>query len=220
MVGTSTRVSADEQLGRPAAGRRGVQSRATREAIIEAAEQLFRRDGYAGTTITAIARGAGAAVQTVYNSVGSKAAVLSAVLDRSASGEQGRPVIDFLAERLDQADSAPAVVDVLADWFAEVNPRTLDIHRVIHQAAGVDAEIAELQQRRAMQRLERYRRLEPKLRAQGALRPGLDADRVSATVWAIGSPASYEALVVQAGWSLAEYRDWVADSLRAALLAG
>ena len=198
--------------------RRQAQRAATREVVVDAADRLFRRDGYVATTIGAIARESGAAVQTVYNAVGDKGAVLSAVLDRSASGAQGRPVHEFLGERLDAAVDTASLVAALADWFAEVNPRTLPVNRIIDQGAAVDRQIAELRVRRGQQRMERYRRVHALLLERGGLRPGLDADAVGAVVWSVGSPATYEALVVHAGWSLSRYRDWVGRTLAAALL--
>jgi AcrR family transcriptional regulator len=66
--------------------RRNAQSAATRAAIIDAAHRLMLERGYIPTSISAIAEQAGVAVQTIYNSVGNKADLLSAVLDRAAAG--------------------------------------------------------------------------------------------------------------------------------------
>src|SRR3954452_23686911 len=48
------------------APRRVAQAAATREAIAAAAERLFARHGYAGTTIAAVAEEAGATPKSVY----------------------------------------------------------------------------------------------------------------------------------------------------------
>ncbi|MFJ4045702.1 TetR/AcrR family transcriptional regulator [Microbacterium sp. NPDC089987] len=200
------------------ASRRSRQQSDTRESIIASADALFLDRGYAGTTISMIAREADAAVQTVYNAVGGKAAILSAVLDRRASGTDGRPVVEFLAERLDAASDADDVVRVLADWLSEVNVRTYPVHRVIAQGAAVDADLAALQTRRAQQRLERYGRTGQLLRARGGLRSGLSDHDVAATIWSIGSPAAYEALVIDGGWAIDAHRQWIERALRAALL--
>ena len=53
---------------------------ATRQRVVAAATPLFVRDGYVETTMAGIARAAGVAVQTLYLSFGSKAAVLEAAL--------------------------------------------------------------------------------------------------------------------------------------------
>ena len=63
---------------------REARSALTRRHIVDAAQTLFLEDGYAGTSIGAIARRAGVSVQTIYNAVGNKAALLSAMLDAAA----------------------------------------------------------------------------------------------------------------------------------------
>ena len=51
---------------------RDLSAEATQRAIVETASRLFLEDGYGATSITRIAREAGVAVQTIYNSVGAK----------------------------------------------------------------------------------------------------------------------------------------------------
>src|SRR5919205_525290 len=58
------------------------QARQTREQIVGSARRLFARDGFARTTVEAIAREAGVSAQTVYASVGSKRAIVGALIDR------------------------------------------------------------------------------------------------------------------------------------------
>ena len=67
--------------------RRAQKALATRRRILEAAETLFTRDGYAATTITAIAGQADVAVQTVYAVFGTKRAVLSKLLALRVTGD-------------------------------------------------------------------------------------------------------------------------------------
>src|SRR6187551_3072688 len=57
----------------PLRGRRAVQAEQTRVEILRAARQRFAADGYAATSVKDIAAQAGVSVQTVYDSVGSKA---------------------------------------------------------------------------------------------------------------------------------------------------
>jgi AcrR family transcriptional regulator len=62
-------------------GARGISAQATRGAIVSAASRLFFERGYHGTGIDDVAGAAGVAVQTIYNSVGSKRELLVQVLD-------------------------------------------------------------------------------------------------------------------------------------------
>ena len=79
---------------------RELSAESTQRAIVEAASRLFLADGYNATSITRIAREAGVAVQTIYNSVGAKRDLLSRVLDFAAAGAQApTPVATFMRER-------------------------------------------------------------------------------------------------------------------------
>lgn len=49
---------------------------------------------------------------------------------------------EFMRARVSPAPDADAVFRVLADWFAEVHPRTTELFRVIAQAAAVDTDAA------------------------------------------------------------------------------
>ena len=130
-------------------GRRSAQARATRDLIVDTASALFHAHGYPATSLTAIAAGAGVVVQTIYNAVGNKAAVLNAVLDRTVSGPNAPMAVpDFMRERMAAAGDSASAVAVLADWLAEVNPRAEKVFELIRQAAAVDPEIAELERRR------------------------------------------------------------------------
>ena len=67
-------------------------AKATRRRIAEAALHRFSEQGYAATTMDAIARDAGVAVQTVYFTFHTKAEVLIASLEL-AGGEPDSPAV-------------------------------------------------------------------------------------------------------------------------------
>ena len=187
---------------------------ATRTQIVDAATILFSELGYVGTSIGAIAMRAGVAVQTIYNAIGNKAAVLSAVLDAAVSGPNApTPVPEFMAERTRAARDAADVVDILADWLLEANARTATISRIIQQAAAVDDDAAELERERSQQRLRNYGLAAAGLREHGGLRNGMTDDQAAATIWSIGHPTAYRSLVIEGGWSAEAYRAWVRAAL-------
>ena len=74
--------------------KREEQAKATRAAIVHAAYRLFVADGYAVTTIQAIADEAGVAVQTVYAGFGNKRRVLDEVIEAAIVGDDPTPVAD------------------------------------------------------------------------------------------------------------------------------
>src|SRR3977135_917951 len=69
--------------------RRREQAAATRAQIREAAQRLFERDGYAATTMAAIAAEAGVALKTVYVAFETKSGVLGVLWRLRRRGDQG-----------------------------------------------------------------------------------------------------------------------------------
>lgn len=206
--------------GGRAQARRNAQTAATRLEIVLAARRLMLDRGYVSTSIGAIAAEAGVAVQTIYNSLGSKAEVLSAVLEVTEAGpgaDASTLVPAALRARVAQARSAPEVVRVLSAWFVAVNERSAGVYRVLGQAAAVDPDFARLEDRRATQRLHSLGDAAAGLRKRNGLKSGLSDHEAAAAIWAIGHPQVYRALVVDIGWSIEAYRDWLEKTLRAAL---
>jgi len=74
--------------------RRREQAATTRRRILEAAQRLFQRQGYAPTTMAAIAREAGVAGKTVYLAFETKSGVLRALWNFLLRGDQDDVPID------------------------------------------------------------------------------------------------------------------------------
>ncbi|MBP1135154.1 AcrR family transcriptional regulator [Arthrobacter sp. PvP023] len=202
----------------PRITRRTAQAADTRLHIVATARELFAANGYVRTTIEGVAAESGVAVQTVYNSVGNKAALLSAVLDDAASGPNApAQVLEFMRERTRQAPDLQALLAMLADWFVEVHQRTGTVLGVIAQAAAVDADVAKLEKARALQRLTRYHEAAAAVRERGGLTSGMSDEDAAAAIWSLGHPQAYRTLVNDAGWTPEAYREWILKALAAAL---
>src|SRR5688572_11109375 len=88
--------------------RRREQAAATRREILEAAQRLFERQGYATTTMAAIAAEAGVALKTVYVAFETKSGVLRALWNLLLRGDDGEtPVADrsWYREVVEEPDS-------------------------------------------------------------------------------------------------------------------
>src|SRR3977135_1834437 len=84
------RVKASRRYDSP---RRREQAAATRLEILDAAQRLFERDGYAATTMAAIAAEARVALKTVYVAFETKSGVLRALWNvRLRGGRQDVPI--------------------------------------------------------------------------------------------------------------------------------
>jgi AcrR family transcriptional regulator len=86
----------------------------TRERLLQAASDLFRRDGYAITSLERIAEAAGFTKGAVYSNFDSKEAIYLEVLSAEAIGNLGQLLAD-----LDGAADLPDVVDMVAQWARE-----------------------------------------------------------------------------------------------------
>lgn len=210
----ATRVSTDTR--EPSL--RQAQTAVARRRIAEAARDSFLADGYVATSMNTIARQAGVSVQTIYNTVGNKAAVLSAVVDLVAAGPEAPiPVPTFMQERSQRARTLADMADVLADWFVDVHPRMGDVFALIRQAAAVDPEVDAVERARAGQRLANYSLAAARVRALGGLTNGMDDEEAAAVIWSLGHPDTYRFLVGDHRWSPERYRRWLSAGLAAAL---
>ena len=201
---------------------RARQARETRRRIVEAAAGLFVRDGYAATSITAIADEAEVAVPTVYATLRSKANILRAVVDLTVRGDdEGRPLA-FRAEWKEmEGERDPGDrLALFARLHRQICDREAAVFAQIDAAAGSDPEATELLAEHDARRYETQRRLARSLNRGGYLKPGLTSREAADTIWTLASERTYLALVRQRGWAPARYEQWVAEQLRLALLGG
>src|SRR5215216_1877808 len=87
--------------------RREEQAAATRRAILEAAQRLFEKQGYAATTMAAIAEEAEVALKTVYVAFETKSGVLRALWNLRLRGERDEAPVaqqDWYREVIDEPD--------------------------------------------------------------------------------------------------------------------
>jgi AcrR family transcriptional regulator len=205
-----------------ATGRR-LQAARTRARIVEVAGRLFVHQGYAGTTIPAIAREAGVAVETVYRAADGKAGLLADAVRAAVAGGAERaevPVVERPAIRriVEETDPVRQLQLYAATqpgiWF-RVGP----LLRVLDAAANSDASLVELRDRIAAERRNGLRAgLGQMLEQRGVLRAGLTAERAGDIVYAICGQANYAALVGDCGWTAEAYEAWLVETLSAALL--
>jgi AcrR family transcriptional regulator len=205
-------------------GRRAQAAR-TRTRIVDAAHRLFIERGYVGTTIPAIAAEAEVAVETVYRSASGKAGLLAdAVAGAVAGGVERadvpvaeRPAIRRIIDEPDPVRELQLYAATQPGIWSRVGP----LLRVLDAAANSDPSLVELRHRIAEERRHGLRTgLGKLLEQRGVLRPGLTADRAGDIAYAVCGHANYQALVIDCGWTDREYRDWLTETLVAALLRG
>jgi AcrR family transcriptional regulator len=195
------------------------QAAETRRRILAAARRLFATRGYAGTTMSAIAKEAGVVVETVYSSVGPKPVVLSTLADQVVASEDPAPASHRERVKRLVAERPPAQwLSSYAHEVRRIQERVADINTVTRHAAAADPEIASLWAEKMQARLAGIRPLARSLADHGILAPGITADRAADIIWTLGSPETYHLLVADRGWDADEYQRWLTMTLERTLL--
>ncbi len=201
---------------------RDEQARRTRRAIVSAAHDLFVSQGYAATTIDAVARAANVSRRTVFNAVGGKAALLKLALDWAITGDdEPVPMADRPAVRAIQAESdSRRALGLWAQMVTETSARVVLIGEVLTAAADVDAAAAELLAVAKRDRLAGAAAFTGYLASRGGLAPGISRQQAADLCWTVMDGHLYRSLVLERGWTDAQYTRWLSAALAATLLAG
>jgi len=201
------------------AGNRREAAARTRQAILDAALDLFARQGYAATPMTAIAATAGVALDTVYASVGRKPQLARLLIETAISGAT-QPIPaeerDYV-RAIQAAPDAETKIVIYAAAMRSIAGRLAPVLGIVQQAAGAEPELAALWQEIAERRAANMHRFVADLAAVATLRvdPGEAAD----IVWATNSPELFQLLTRHRGWSPDRYERFLADAWRRLLLA-
>lgn len=179
----------------------------TRDAILDAAEELFGRQGYGATRLPQIAAGAGVVVNTIYASIGGKPELIDAIVDRYVSHEV---VLTALAD----IDTAKAVDDLLVLLVAGVRRSyevTLRPARIVIDAAHTDPALEPALDRMTTPFRERLERIADRC-ADLTDDRSLDQDVLAQVFWFyLGYSAWHE--MGELGWSWETRERWTARRL-------
>jgi AcrR family transcriptional regulator len=195
------------------------QAAATRQAILEAAERLFVREGYPATTMEAIANEAGVSLKTVYLPFTTKSGLLRAVWDFRLKGDLTDAAVvesDWFREVINESDPV-LKLQLNARGSRLVKSRIGGMFGVIHGAAEIDSDCRELWHLIQSD----YHDLQAtvvKSIDRGGLRPGLTRNQGTDILWTLNHPDVWSLLVEQRGWSPASYETWLAQTSCAQLL--
>jgi AcrR family transcriptional regulator len=190
----------------------------TRTRIVEAAGGLFESQGYARTTIREIAEAAAVATDTVYAVFGSKARVLTALIDSRLASPSGvgnvldRPEAAAVRDETDPRRQ----IHLFARDMAALSTRVRPVYEIMRTASAVEPEMATIFAEMDGYRLRNMRQAASWFAARGPLR--VDVERAAETIWVLASPDVARMLCDARGYSEAEYADWLEDALIRTLL--
>lgn len=197
----------------------------TQRRLVLAAANVFSEHGYAGATVVAIAARAGVSLQTLYSAWGSKRALLRAYQEYALGGSptsvtddtwrfQAQAAVDDIVRT---SPGAEARLRAAAAFFRRLAERSALAWQLYQDAAAVDPQAAADRADFAHRRRGTWAAVLTGLDVT-ELRPGIDLDRAVDSAMAIASPATYDVMVRELGYSLDRYQEWVADTLVAALV--
>jgi AcrR family transcriptional regulator len=193
------------------------QAARTRQRIMDAAADLFARQGYGTTSVRQIAEAAQVAADTVYATFGSKARLLTALVDiRLVPGGQAnvldRPEMQVLSQERDPR----RLLRLFARDYAAMSERVRPVSEVLRTAKAVEPEMAAVREEMEGHRLEYMRTIVGWLAERARLR--VTEGRAAQIVWALASPDVARMLCDGQGWTTGEYAAWLEETLAATLL--
>ena len=190
------------------------QAQLTRDEILRAARRLFAERGYTRTSVRDIAQAAGVSAQTVYDSVGSKQALVARLNDL-IDAEAGIPALAGAAA----ATGDPAAI---ASTSARITRSILehcgDIVRALVTGAAAEPDLRIPLEDGQRRHVEGARRTVGLLRDLGALTDDLDVEAAADSLAAISDVRLALLLEESYGWSLDRIEAWIAATSQVLLL--
>jgi AcrR family transcriptional regulator len=198
---------------------RQASARQSRARILDAARRRFLEQGYASTTIAAIAADAGVSAQSVTKHFGNKPGLVHALFETALVGDDEptplaqRAWILAIHEEPDPREKLRQYARVLSEML----PRTAPVQLLMREASA-DPSVAAVWDRIRAGRLLGMTDLAENLAAGEHLRPGVSVDDARDVLWVYSSPEVYELFVMERGHAPAEYANLIAAATIAALL--
>jgi len=186
---------------------------ATHWRIVKAAYTLFCERGYAGTTMAAVAKDAGVAVQTVYFAFHTKSALLSRTIDFAVMGED-EPRIPQQQPWYQLMKAEPDISRAVRHFVVgagEIVPRVAPLNLVA--LASGEPEIATIVAAHDEEQADAYRAVVAILRRKAPLRAGRSVTLATQLLLLYLGVEVYGALVNKLGWSHDDWVDWTVTTI-------
>jgi AcrR family transcriptional regulator len=193
----------------------------TKLLIARAAERLFLSQGYAESSVAAIAREAGVSGQTVYNVFGTKAALLKYLYDVTLVGDAEpvpfaqRPDVVALYALPDAREFLTAYARIGLGLLHRLGPL---MSVVMAGAAAGNADLVALVEQTGRERLVGATMAAQHAVKLGGLRDGVTTDDARDAIWTLNSVEVWRLLCRDRGWSDEAYVSWVGRAMADAFL--
>ncbi|HEY8318804.1 MAG TPA: helix-turn-helix domain-containing protein [Amnibacterium sp.] len=192
-----------------------------RARVLDVARRRLLADGYARTSLAAIATEAQVSPELIHKVFGGKAGLVRAIHDESLGGSQRVPAPERSEELQASAPDLAAVLRGFGALSADVAPLVAPIELLIREAAAAgDPAMTVLHEQVQADRLIRMRENAARLAGRGLLAATVPPEHAADVFWTLTSPELYEQLVRARGWTPAAYGAFIGTCLVAALDAG
>jgi AcrR family transcriptional regulator len=194
------------------------QAARTRTRILDAAAELFLERGYARTTMKDIAVQADVARDTVHAIFGSKARVLTALIDH-------RLVPDGSVTNVTQLPEALAIkaevdqrkqIELFAKFIAGISTELRPVFEILRTASAVEPEMAKVFEEMDQFRMNNMQTYASWIAARGPLR--VSTRQAGEIIWALASLDVARMLCDELGWTESQHARWLSDTLIRTLL--
>jgi AcrR family transcriptional regulator len=195
-------------------------SERTRTAIVRAATEEFRATGYHGTTMAAIAKRAGVAVQTVYFVFHTKPILLTATIDAAVMGGDD-PLPPELTPWWQEGTSTKVgrrAIELFVTNVAVIEERAAALDRVARAAATTDPDVVDVLAHHETLRVAGFRSYLESLSGRGLLRTGLELDEATDVLLTLAGSATFLELTEGRGWSVDRWVEWTTATLTGLLV--
>ena len=192
----------------------------TRQAVLDAARELFTAQGYTATTVDEIAGRAGVSKPTVFAAAGSKQTIIKQLRDIALAGDdEPVPVAQrpWYREALAEPDPRRAL-RLYARNVTAIHGRSADVYEVLRAAAASDKDLHDLWRASEDERRGGATIVVDALLQKSHLKAGLDRTAAIDIVWVLTSSEIFWRLVRTRRWSLPRFESWLGGTLCEQLL--
>ncbi len=166
--------------------------------------------------MAAIASAAETAVQTIYDSVGSKPAIILALVD-SIEEEAG---VSEVAARIAASNDPRELIGLLVGISKNFTERSSDVFAAMASAAPSEPDVAEAMHKARQNHQRGARFVAEKLAHLEALDPEISVERASDVLGVLNWGATWQQFVNDQGWSVSDVERWLNETFAALLLKG
>lgn len=181
----------------------------TRNRILDAARELFKKEGFESSTIEKVAKIAQVSAPTIYALFQSKRGILRALMDEALSPQQ----FEALVEEGKQERSVKARLAITAKISRQLYDAERSQVDIFRGASVLGPEFKELEQERENRRYGRQEETVGRLFKEKALKEGLTLKKARDILWAFTGRDIYRMLVIEQNWTSDDYEAWLTTTL-------